>query len=138
MERGEGIKFLHSLSIDQNAKLLALLWLLVDKMKSHNKVPFEKKVVFLAFNWKYFDVNIVRFFTHSSLNQTKLKSTKKEPVTSDLSKRAKKVSGWGNVSTCLERSLVVQIPAWTEVEKWSCGREASFRVKWNQIVIYGV
>ena len=90
------------------------------KWKVTTRYLFKKNVVFSAFNWKYFDVNIIRFFTHFSLNQRKLESTKKEPVTSDLIKSAKK---WGPRLRCfyLLRALTCcpdsSLKGW-EVSMW--------------------
>ena len=69
----------------------------------------------------------------SHLTKQSFKARKRNLLQAISSKaRKSEVPGWGDVSTCSERSLVVHIPVW-KVEKWACCRGASFRVKWNKI-----
>ena len=69
VEKSRKIRFLYSLFIEQNAKLLTFLficWSITWKVKN-GTFFFSKKGGILAFDWKYLDVNIVFFWSISHL-----------------------------------------------------------------------
>ena len=85
---------LHLFFIEQHAKFFLFLLMLVDQVKSKKRYLFrEKRRVFKAFEWNYFDVNIVHFSCISHFTKQNFKARKRYlfSVWSNLFKSAKKV-----------------------------------------------